>query len=426
MAEGKIAYIDGLRGLAAVLVMFSHFLITFFPAIVYLSQPMVHVSNIELFLRYSPLDLLFSNSAAVPIFFVLSGYVLTYKFFRTNDFVVKKNVYLGGAIKRYPRLMIPSLFSILLVFVFMNLGLLYNLQASAITLNLDVGHYWNFTPNIFDALRQGLWDAYFSGNVNTMTYNGVLWTMGVEFTGSLLVFAFLALFGEFKYRRLLYVPLLFFFMGSFYMGFILGLLLADIYNSNDNKPYLLKNKYLILAILLFGLYLCSWNGLIWYDRLFNEFFNILIASYNRGIIYANIGACLILASLLSSEFLQYLMSIKLLQFLGKISFSLYILHPLIIYSYGCYIFTFVSPHTSYLWAFGLTFISSLAMIIAISYLSYYYIDRPSVNIAAIICNYVMKFRYIRLKFYLNYIVNIGICIISNITEKINLSGLRMR
>lgn len=58
---------------------------------------------------------------------------------------------------------------------------------------------WNFTPNFFDALQQGTWGIFATGEDS---YNPVLWTMMFEFIGSMIIFFVLSLFGGMKHRRI--------------------------------------------------------------------------------------------------------------------------------------------------------------------------------------------------------------------------------
>lgn len=355
----KLGFLEGLRGIAALIVVFGHFK-GFLEGLTGPVTGFLQIGSLPFKISYEMLLYPFINPAPVPIFFVLSGYVLTVKYFKTTDPSKKKDVYLGGAIKRYPRLMIPSLISILLVFLFLCMGWLHNFGGIA-------------TPDLAEALRQGVYDAYFTyndGHGGTITYNGVLWTMYYEFTGSIMVFAFLAIFGETRYRRYLYVPIMLIFLGTHYMGFIIGLLLADLYNDTNGARASVNHRVplalLVVICLAFCLYLLNYG----------------IPGINDvKLVYIYLGVSFIMALLLSSKSLQWLLSRKPMLFLGKISFSMYLLHPLVLGSFSILCYTALSSYMGHPAAISITFITSLLIIFGASYLYYRSVDSWSIRAA---------------------------------------------
>jgi peptidoglycan/LPS O-acetylase OafA/YrhL len=85
MRGGKVQYLEGLRGIAAMQVVLMHFVIGFMPRAEY---------------AWPPLPILFDGHTAVYVFFLISGAVLTPSFTRPGPFITK----LG---KRVVRLAIP-------------------------------------------------------------------------------------------------------------------------------------------------------------------------------------------------------------------------------------------------------------------------------------------------------------------------------
>jgi len=75
-ARSRIASLDGIRGLAALIVVFTH------SESIFSRRPMEAVS-----LHHSPAALLLSGEAAVSMFFILSGYVLARSSSRGKDWV---------------------------------------------------------------------------------------------------------------------------------------------------------------------------------------------------------------------------------------------------------------------------------------------------------------------------------------------------
>ena len=116
----KLSYIDGLKGIGALMVYFCHFVFAFYYAAYSLSPEAAHTaSGLEIAIGKTPLNLLYSGNAAVCLFLVFSGFVLCLSYFSTGD---KKR--LGkSARRRYLRLMPMILIANIFIFLLMSLGL---------------------------------------------------------------------------------------------------------------------------------------------------------------------------------------------------------------------------------------------------------------------------------------------------------------
>jgi peptidoglycan/LPS O-acetylase OafA/YrhL len=68
-------------------------------------------------------------------------------------------------------------------------------------------------------------------------------------------------------------------------------------------------------------------------------------------------------------------------FLGKVSFSMYLLHPLILGSFSAICYTVLSLYVGHLAAISITFIASLLVIFGASYLYYRSVDSWSIRVA---------------------------------------------
>lgn len=71
----NLSYIDSLRGIAAIIVIMSHSFLYFIPS--------VHTGNVikgtfEYYLYNSPFTFFYKGSSSVYLFFILSGFVLSY------------------------------------------------------------------------------------------------------------------------------------------------------------------------------------------------------------------------------------------------------------------------------------------------------------------------------------------------------------
>lgn len=385
MAE-KINYLDGLRGIAAINVMMFHFFTSLAPAMVYGNNYPSHFGDLDYLFSTTPLRLIAAGGFSVCIFFVLSGYVLTQKYFKTRN----RNVIISGAMRRYIRLFVPVFVIIMLSFLLFSAGLFhYYIEAVTISASSNYHNHWTFTPNIVDAVKQAAWSSFFVGG--DIYYDPVLWTMKIEFFGSMLVFTMALLFGSMRNRGVCYlasVVIAVIFLNSYYLAFIIGMILADMFN-NKTPIFKTSNKIILSIMLVSGLFLGSYpetpltnNSL--YSFLDNSFFQI------PKTIYHIIGASMVIYVLLNSQRLQNMFSSRVPVFLGKISYSLYLIHFLVISSFTCALFLVLYPMLPYELAFLISCFMSVLLIIPLSYLFYKYVDMAGVKLSKIFYNWVIN------------------------------------
>lgn len=361
MAE-KIGYLDGLRGLAALCVVFCHYIGTFNPPF------------IPTIVAKTPLCLFYAGDFMVCIFFVLSGYVLTYKYFKTKD----REILISSATRRYLRLFIPVIFIVTLAFLMMSLHLFYNQEVVKITLAYGAEKAWAFTPDILGMVRQAAWETFF-GFTSQNSYDYVLWTMGIEFLGSMIAFSFVMLFGQLRNRWLIYIIAIMFFLNTYYLAFILGIVLADTYNSG--KRLLNVNNKIILTLLLATcLFLGTYTGnqnFVGYDmyNLVGQWLGV------QSTFFHVVGAFILVFVLLNSIKLEKILSSDAATLLGRLSFSLYLVHPLVIGSASCILFLFLYKHLSYNSVEIITFLFTVLASLFFANLMYRLVDMPGTHLS---------------------------------------------
>lgn len=374
----KIRYLDGLRGLAAFVVVFHHFILAFYPALFLGSaEAKIHLMpGEEEFFSGSAFNILYSGNFAVCIFFVMSGFVLSHKFFLIKD----HEIITESAIKRYVRLVVPVAFSVLCAFVLMNFSLFYNQQVAGISGSDWLGGFWRFTPNFMEALNQAFVGSFF---YNIFDYNVTLWTIAFEFLGAFLVFGFLAVFGKMKNRYLAYILAIAVFFQTYYLAFILGMLLSDIMaHKNMLVRRFDKSKLLRTGLLLGGLFLGSYpSGRGVGGTIYASMEKSYLA--DSAVLYHVLGAFLVMIVLLDSRRMQKMFSSRYLLFLGEISFAMYLLHFIILGSFSSFVFLKLVSYVPYATAFWITFILSVVLIFAVSYLVYLFVDKKAVHLSRI-------------------------------------------
>jgi peptidoglycan/LPS O-acetylase OafA/YrhL len=367
----KIDYLESLRGVAALVVVFGHFMLAFYPALWWGLPGLVHTkSGAELFIKGTPLNLLYNGAFSVSIFFVLSGFVLTYGFFRDRS---ARMALVPAAAKRYTRLLLPILASNAVAFLLLQAGLFQNQPVSAATASGWFSGFWKADTGFFRMLYESLYGVYF--NKKSISLNNILWTMSYEFFGSLVVYLFVILFGRYRRRDWVYALAIVSFGRSYYLAFILGMVLSDLATRERNIFHAVRHKGYFVALLLIGLFMGSYPS----------------EAPLPGTLYAGlarvmnvrtsqiIGAALVMIALLNSRRLQTLFSKRPFLFLGRISFSLYVLHLLVIGSLLSMLFLKTLPALSYHGAAAAAFIITLPLLFVLSHYMHRFVDAPGIS-----------------------------------------------
>ena len=125
----KIAYLDGIRGVAAFLVFFHHFLLAFYSAYYTFDLNASNLPGWEVRYGQSLFSVITNGHFCVCIFFVLSGFVLSRKYFQSQ----KLEVLVSGANRRFLRLYIPIAFTMIIAYILMKAGLFFNVDVSKLT-----------------------------------------------------------------------------------------------------------------------------------------------------------------------------------------------------------------------------------------------------------------------------------------------------
>ncbi len=374
MTPHKFRNLDGLRGLAALVVVFAHYVASFYPVITDMGYKF-H-SRFDGSIANSPLNLLIAGNAAVCLFFVLSGFVLSSKFFQTRSIAVV----ISSAVRRYFRLMFPALASLLIVYLLLKYGGFFNHAIDQTTGSGLLTIIWRWPMHLSDILNLGLFGIFTQSD--PVGPNPPLWTLYYEFLGSFLLFMTLALFGSLRHRWLFYVGLCYYFQQSYFLGFILGIIICDLwYNQDRFKPVL---RWLSWPFLPLGLFLLNWTTSTHQTTFYNQFSLQNFTPVSLSILAHTIGAALLIIAALSLASLKRLLEIRPVQFLGRLSFSLYLIHFIVIGSYASYLFGHLILSHSYNQSFILTLIPSLLLTFIAAWLFAKLIDEPSIRLAKII------------------------------------------
>jgi len=373
-STNKIAPLESLRGIAAFIVFAGHFVLGFLPHYHGVAPGGIEGKQ----LQESPLFFFFNGSGWVTFFFVLSGFVLSYRFYSLGN---NKGL-AHSLIKRWPRLFPLALISTLLSFVLIKFGLYSYFEASQITKSDWMSKLaWSVKGGVFEisfweAFTQGFFVTFFRGD-NFL--NTSLWTMHYEFIGSLIVFGMIPLFngqslltGFIMYLVSLaviifspisegFIPL---FMIPFISGCFFSFYLVQIKSVSSPKGHNSLFFFLGLVYSFFAL------GFLSPAKGFYEFLNTIPNEYLMlfQICIHSTASLILIYYAINHRVFSRVLDNCVGRFLGRISFALYIIHVPIMLSLSTSLFLKLLMNMSYNVSVVITFIITLPILLFVSWL----------------------------------------------------------
>jgi peptidoglycan/LPS O-acetylase OafA/YrhL len=335
--NARVDSIDGMRGFGSVVVLLFHVFLTFN----LLKSPPFYAPNIA-----------YNGNLAVQLFFVLSGFSLSIGFLSKEKRGSDGNVLLVHlqrmAAARYFRLALPAFASGFIVFIIAKTNLNYYQHLPEELRNPWWGWaYGSYTAKFSDLIKYSFYDIFFPltfvpfVNYNHFYFNTNLWTMSIEFPASYMVFVFLALFGVVRSRIYLCLGVIpfFCFFDSMYGFFFAGVALADFHTK-------------------------GWSAARWQRPLAVGFLLLLFAPEIKHTWSQVVYCSAIVFCSLYSVPVRAVFSSRIFRYLGRISFSLYLVHMPIVISLQSYLFLVLGgrlpAHEVILLSGGVTVVVSFA------------------------------------------------------------------
>ncbi len=305
----RLAFLDGLRGWAALMVVLSHLLVFF------VAQTS---SAYKGWYWAFPSD----GNLAVFVFFVLSGFALSIGYIQSG----RMSILTALCVRRYLRLAIPILCTSLLAYLLHTVHLFYNAAAGNITENAWLTTFYTFPPNLLESVKFGLYDVFlhYSG---TASYNPILWTMSIELFGSFIVFAICALVLPLKKRVILLTLILIYFVltkNIYYLPFLCGIGIALCYHNRDKTVF--KKIHFALPFLLVLI--------IYYSTVSLRGQGLPVPQITRSDTYSILASsCMVFAAAFYAPLRRFLEN-PVSRYLGSISFPIYLTHFIVICSFS--------------------------------------------------------------------------------------------
>lgn len=327
--NSKFNNVDGLRSFLALFVVFNHYMNSYN----YFTTGEWSSQELALFSLF--------GSIGVGMFFLITGFLFGFKLFKEKfnikDFFISR-------IRRIIPLYIFSVFLVIFVVFYIND---FNINQNIQNLVISISTWFSF--NFVDFLP-------INNDNRVFSIQSVYWTLKWEwifyFSLPMLFFIKTKLFKNKFVFIILLLLVTFLLKLTFVFIFLLGILSAIIHLEN------IQINKMILNIV----------GLI----------SIAIVFYKYNSVYASLPSFLLFLFFLSiviSNNLSFLLNLKIVRFFGTISYSIYILHNillfLVFYIYDKYINKIIEISSLEMWLIGLICLSITTIV---SILTYIYIE----------------------------------------------------
>ncbi len=376
--KSRIESLDSLRGIAAVTVICSH-----------INKDYFHFGDTTP-LANTMLHVFYDGEAAVVFFFVLSGFVLSYKYLKdgADDF---KNFKFGHfLISRIFRLY-PMFWVVLVLTAITGTQIYHGYK----TIPERVWTIWwwgntfswkGFLMQLSLLYEQPFFVNIFGGDCGDK-YVPQAWSLQIELILSLIV-PFMVLLVKWRPLWLIIfvmLVLLFFSPPSFIMHFGMGVLLAN-FLPQVRQFISARGKAAKFILLFVGLFLYSYRySVAPYFGTASVLQNILFSA-NSILFMVGLGSVIIIICAMYSHRLRKILNVPLMRIIGKSSYGIYLCHtiilviftPMAIYYLNCYGIT----NTPFILTFAVVFTTAFSILIA--YILHHLIELPFIRLGKLL------------------------------------------
>jgi len=320
----RLVPLEGLRGIAAVIVMLGHMVRGLAPP-----PESGNFAGLHQFHRW-----LLNGGAAVTVFFVLSGFILSLPFAHDRS----RLRVLTALLKRWPRLAAMTTLACLISWALIVISQDHYRQAAAVTGNRWMASHFNAPLEGHEiswaaALREGLYQVFLSG---ASSFDSPLWTMRIELFGSFAIFIMAPLLFALRRwpARLAVIAAVMVAGGTafpltYISDFLVGTVLAMLFAEGRMPAF---SNLAAAAMGLTGLYLFCFSAAE--NHAIHAPIKAMLPPGETAHFVWDGSAALIIMVLLGNPFLRGVFSGSWAAWLGLLSFPIYLLHVPIMLSAG--------------------------------------------------------------------------------------------
>ena len=324
--KGRLVPLEALRGIAVLVIVTQHVLLAFSPA----TSGLLAADRTETSIIGSSWFVLMNGPAAITFGFVLSGFVLCWALFTEGD----TNRVARSFAKRLPRLAGLVMLTTVGSYLLFRYGQYHFAEAAALSDSVWLKNFgfsgWttDFEPSLEGALLESVATFF----LPVYTYNGLLWTMQHALIGGLVglpTAMLLSLSLGYRWATagalavllvavLLYTSFLFPFLAGAALSFVLS-------RYRPRLPMILALPVLGAGLYLLG-FLLPMGTYTWVAQA-----PPALKDYAATLLHSA-GSALVIVAVLCSAGLYRRLDRRIWWALGRISFPLFLVHPLVICS----------------------------------------------------------------------------------------------
>jgi peptidoglycan/LPS O-acetylase OafA/YrhL len=394
--ESRDQALDGLRGLASLSVALCHFVTAFQFALLSGVASASHFPG-DTWISHTPIILLFNPELGVAIFFVLSGFVLASS---VSESQLPLRALIG---RRWVRLALPIVAASIFAFVIPVFDGNSAQAAAGVTKSFWLGDEYAPVSRSAAEFLKLMFESAFNilicianGAQTARHFNSNLWTMPIEFLGSVGLFVtYRLLLDEALPKRMsrlvIAILLLACFWNTPFYGFPAGAALFELRKwlreTAVRHPWLASNRLALAlgaVVLLWGVIFGGTPFEI--DLAHGGFYatitlwiNAYVEPVSAITVMHHLGAIFIVAGALLFVPFRQLLERPAIQFLGRISFMLYLVQIPILSSLASIIVIFFTPRIGYDPATLLALFAFLPAVIGIATVLTRYVDIPAIR-----------------------------------------------
>jgi peptidoglycan/LPS O-acetylase OafA/YrhL len=349
--HARYRQLDSLRGLGAISVFIAHYIS------LKTSLPLFRV------VQPSPLGILFNGTAALMLFFVLSGFVLSLPFINGEKPLKLTAFYVKRIFRIYPAYIFAIVFAVLLKqFVFDKNGL--NPYADWLK------NFWNWDWNINSAGELLKTLLMIGPDFKINFIDPPIWSLVIEMKMSIILPFFIVIVS--RNSLVLNIALLFVMGWLTYeynawavSVFYLGILMAK-YKDPILSMIKLWHISTVIAAVIVSVFLYNNNY---------EFFHFirqqsLKSRYILSDYLSALGSCTIMTVILARKRISLFFERRIFTFFGDISYSFYLIHLPLLLTLGSLI------SNRFMFSPVYIFLSAFILAVLLSYLMFIFIEKP--------------------------------------------------
>lgn len=356
MGKRIITWVEGLKGVSGVIIVFNHLRMCFWPE----SHDAVPGDGQSYLVALPFLGLICAGNLAVRLYFVLSGFSLAYRPLQLleeqRDTVVYQRTSLALQ-SRFWRLLVPSGLAASISLILSHLGAFSHGKTLCRAFNDTTPTPGSILGDAWLWAQDTVVNMWVTGKHH---FHDSLWCMKILLLGSYVMYMLIVLRAEARHSVWLWLLIGCTLMTSKVAdigatdlaGFVFGGIIANMEVDIASADVTRQSRWALLqsltwsAMFIFSLFLGSYPSgdanAPWCEWMY------MVARYMVGIEsprqamiwWMNIAAFLICVGIVHLPLVQNLLSVHPLLYLGKTSFALFLLHPLILRSLGGHLFSF--------------------------------------------------------------------------------------